>query len=73
MAFARQIINHINIHLVTDPWLSIAQPFLTWWYSRLTQSLYKQTENGWTKWKTKPHKVEERDKQALVLFTQTQQ
>ena len=37
MAFARQIINCINMYLVADTWLSIAQPFLKWWHSRLTQ------------------------------------
>ena len=62
MAFARQIVNRIDIHLVTDSWLSIAQPFLRWWFSRLTQSLYERTQNRWTKWRKNPHKVDEWDK-----------
>jgi len=68
MAFARQTVNLIDLTLVTNVWLSIAQPFLKWWYSRLTQSLYMSKlqmvgKNG----KKTPHKVEDQDKQILVL------
>jgi len=70
MAFARQIVNRMDLPLVTDAWLSIAHPFLKWWYSRLTQSLYERTQNGWAKWRKK-NSQSRRTRQADTRFVHT--
>ena len=55
LTYATQSSDHIDPINVTSLWLNHAQPFLQWWHSEVTNSIYKRVDSGWRWWDLAPN------------------